>query len=491
MATVSDLLLDIGRAKAAGELGGGEAWGNAVQQLGQIPGQSIAQMRQGRAQQQDAQIRQQQIDTYTQNQAGLTNANQVVAQHLGPDGLPDLPAITKSLADANVPLAVQTATLDHATRLYDIGTKARQDRVDRQADVANTIIDSIDKKIDPWVAVASGMSVAKNAHIASDQELGGLTAQLIQAPDASAIRTVLENVRQLSPKYAPKLMTLAGTPEGGAPAKIVSISPSGQATDVAVGSASQPKTAPVTGAEEDSRYRQLEADVALKKPVSAADLAWAGGYEKQKTLGVDATASAAMDRQTRTLQQQIEQQGRAQTFSEQQAGRAELTNKIEQPYLDAKEKASTLRSVIDAAKNGNMEAASVQSLMGTLGLVTMEGVKRINTTELDQVAGAGSLLERIKSRVGGLVAGKPLSDSLQKDLGQLSDLLEKSARAKYEDGFKATTQRYKLNDELMLPASASAAPAAPTAPKVGEERVINGVPAVWTTINGQSGWKAK
>jgi hypothetical protein len=182
-------------------------------------------------------------------------------------------------------------------------------------------------------------------------------------------------------------------------------------------------------------------------------------------MTTDKTAAAAAERQAEAIRQQTGQQARSQSFAEAQAGRKELTEKVEQPYQDAVEKASTLRSVIDAAKNGNMEAANVQGLLGTLGLVTMEGVKRINTTELNQVAGAGSLLERIKGQVGSLVAGKPLSARLQQDLTQLSTLLEQSARKKYEDGFAQVTKRYGLTDEQMIPSGGSAAPQqAPAAP---------------------------
>lgn len=161
----------------------------------------------------------------------------------------------------------------------------------------------------------------------------------------------------------------------------------------------------------------------------------------------DPAAIAAANRQAATINAQIAQQGRAQTFTESQAGRKELTDKIEAPYLDAREKADTLKSVVALAKGGNKEAANVQALLGTLGLVTSEGVKRINTTELDQVAGAGSLFDKIKARAGSIVSGQPLPTDLQNDLVQLASMLEQSARKKYESGFKRVTDRYKLIDE--------------------------------------------
>jgi len=208
-----------------------------------------------------------------------------------------------------------------------------------------------------------------------------------------------------------------------------------------------------TAEQDDQRYRNIQASLLQRKPVTADDLAWAKGYEKQKTLSVDTTASAAAIRQAAAISAQIAQQGRAQGFVESQAGRKELTDKIEQPYLDAREKADTLRSVVNAARGGNMEAASVQSLLATLGLTTMEGVKRINSTELENVSGAGSLLERLKGQIGGLKSGQKLSPKLQQDLIDLAGILEKSAYDKYSAGFDRTTQRYQLKDEAKLPPS--------------------------------------
>ena len=81
-------------------------------------------------------------------------------------------------------------------------------------------------------------------------------------------------------------------------------------------------------------------------------------------------------------------QRRSQTFTEGQAGRKELTDKVDLPYLDAVEKAETLRSTIAAAKNGNQEAAALTPLLATLGVTTSEGVKRINMAEIATVKGA-------------------------------------------------------------------------------------------------------
>ncbi len=135
-----------------------------------------------------------------------------------------------------------------------------------------------------------------------------------------------------------------------------------------------------------------------------------------------------------------------------------------------------------------MEAASVQSLLGTLGLVTMEGVKRINTTELQQVSGAGSLLERIKAQASKAIAGQPLPEKLQNDLGELSSLLEKSARKKYEQGFDSVTKRYKLNDENIIPSSTETDKSATSAVPSNVSAVLKGAAPGKHTLSDGSVW---
>jgi hypothetical protein len=60
------------------------------------------------------------------------------------------------------------------------------------------------------------------------------------------------------------------------------------------------------------------------------------------------------------------------------------------------------------------------------GVTTMEGVKRINNTELQNTAGAGRLLDQIRGKVGKLTEGQPLDPALQKDLVNLADILQKA-----------------------------------------------------------------
>lgn len=218
-----------------------------------------------------------------------------------------------------------------------------------------------------------------------------------------------------------------------------------------------------TAEQDDQRYRDIQARSSQGQPITPDDKAWAAAYEKQKTLATDKSASAAATRLAAVQAQQNDLQRKAQTFTEAQAGRKELTDKYEAPYLDAVEKAETLRSVIEAAKAGNQEAAALTPLLATLGVTTSEGVKRINMAEIATVQGAGSLFERIKGRIGKFATGQPLPADLQNDITKLADLLENSARKKYENGFETVTKRYGLKDETIRPKPEAAPASALTA----------------------------
>jgi hypothetical protein len=213
---------------------------------------------------------------------------------------------------------------------------------------------------------------------------------------------------------------------------------------------------PNTAEQDDARYRAIQASIVQKQPVSPADQAWATAYEKQKTLGPEASAAAAGDRQATAIAAQTAQQGRAQTFAEQQAGRKELTDKVEQPFQTAQTSANTLRDVVAAAKAGNKVAGSLQSLEATMAAIRAQGLNRINTAEIGVTANAGNLWDRLVGWVGKAESGQPVPADIQKDMTQFADILEKAAYQKYITGHRSTTKRYKLTDEQPLPAPPAA-----------------------------------
>lgn len=96
-------------------------------------------------------------------------------------------------------------------------------------------------------------------------------------------------------------------------------------------------------------------------------------------------------------------------------------------------------------------------------------------------------LHGVIRQIGELLASKmsALSDQYAKGMGVVSDgltLLSPQA--------KATLQKLDERGGAPNPSTPHAPPPAGP-PKDGDERMVNGVLAVWTTINGQSGWVKK
>lgn len=499
----------IGAANAHASEVTGQAYAGAANDIGHLAASTIQQETDPRAE-----LERQQAQQFKNTQQFTGVVNNIIDNLMktNPDGSKtvDRSKAQVAFAQANVPLPIQQATFKQLDDMDASVQKFQQIRVDHGADAAHSAIQMIDAGMDPQVAAATALSYARENSVATDSELAPMTHAIANVSDPKDIKGALAGVRALSEKYKDqgKPVVLAGAARPGAsPASLVS--PTTGAT-IATGAAAGP--APLTPEQvaldaatlgtpgETPTAAQSARAIGISHPppvrsnseqlleaVKKGDTQAANTIIQSMRMEAEAkgdpAAIAAANRQAATIAAQIAQQGRTQTFTEQQAGRAELTNKIEQPYLDAREKADTLKNAVTLAQNGNKEAANVQGLLATLGLVTSEGVKRINTTELDQVAGAGSLFDKIKARAGAIVAGQPIPNDLQKDLIQLSSMLEQSARKKYEQGFNQVQQRYKLTDEVQLPPSG--------APDKGTAGAVGGKPAVWDYRNNTWGWWAK
>lgn len=208
------------------------------------------------------------------------------------------------------------------------------------------------------------------------------------------------------------------------------------------------KPEPRRTAEEDkAEYLGLVAKKKLGQPLTPQEHAKVQAYEQEKTLGVDKSASAAADRQAAAIFAATAQQARAQGFTESQFGRKELTEKVETPLRQAQQSAQELRDLVHAAQAGNKEAASLQALQATMSVVRANGFNRLNQAEMKLPEGAGSLWDRVVGKVGKATKGQPIDASLQKDLLDLSDLIEKGAYNRYKVSHRDVTTRYKLNDE--------------------------------------------
>jgi hypothetical protein len=109
--------------------------------------------------------------------------------------------------------------------------------------------------------------------------------------------------------------------------------------------------------------------------------------------------------------------------------------------------ANSLKQSLAAAKTGNEMAAAVAPLQGTLFITTSEGVKRINQTELEGVAGAGSLAQRIEGALGKQTGKGPLSDQLKNDMANLVDLYTQAKYGSYEKQAQYTQKLHGLDPD--------------------------------------------
>jgi hypothetical protein len=115
--------------------------------------------------------------------------------------------------------------------------------------------------------------------------------------------------------------------------------------------------------------------------------------------------------------------------------------KIDQEYIKARESTEALGRVLDLAQSGNKAAGSNLPLLGVETLNAINGIKRINGTEVEQYEGAGSLLDKLKGKIGKLVYGQPIPQDVLNDIRDLHQVLGDQAYRSYTSGLDSLNQR--------------------------------------------------
>ncbi len=261
------------------------------------------------------------------------------------------------------------------------------------------------------------------------------------------IPTVMAVHEKMQPKLTPNVD----------PTKNV-IDPTGKIVVPAV--AGPPK--PPTAEEDKAKYIGLQARGAQNLPVLPAEKAWMDAYEKEKGLNIDKSAAAATDRATAATAAQAAQQKRAHDFEVTKTARADIQKNADTPYQSAQSAADELRGMVNAAKSGNKIAASEQALTTAAATIRGFGLNRINMAEIGMPAGAGSAADRVANFIGKWTEGQPVDPNLQKDMLQVADVLDKSARKKYENTHNGINKLYGTNIPQTFPASP--APMGPQTP---------------------------
>jgi hypothetical protein len=117
-------------------------------------------------------------------------------------------------------------------------------------------------------------------------------------------------------------------------------------------------------------------------------------------------------------------------------------DKTGQEYAKAYQAAQNMSDFIAAAKSGNKEAVKIVPLQGALEITTAQGVHRINRTEVDQFGGAGNLYDKLAGKIGGVITGKDITDSVLNDMDTLQKTVSRNAANLHANTVKTINDTY-------------------------------------------------
>ena len=395
--TLPDNLLD-DRAKA-------QAIAASQQQM-----QQSAAMQPGILEQQgiQAQLGHQQVQQNANQMAAMaaTNAAYKNALNIGPDGVPsiDRNKVITALGQSGVAGSEIPGTIENFTKMdktiadaAQSKAKAQQDELDYMGIFAKTAIDS---KFDPNVM---GMLFAH--------------AQAIYPNDTKQLQQALQQNPQATPQVFQAMLSQSGAQQKASTEK--------EQADARLAQANKPtaETLAVAAAGGDTKAKAALDVLQNEKGQVTPALQYSQGQENYR---------AALSRQ-------------ASSANETQRQGISNLQKQSDTYSQFLSMANSLKNSLAAAEDGNEMAAAVAPLQGTLFVTTAEGVKRINQTELGNVAGAGSLVQRINGELGKQTGKGPLSDQLKQDMASLVDLYTASKYDVYKNQAAYTQKLHGLD----------------------------------------------
>lgn len=163
--------------------------------------------------------------------------------------------------------------------------------------------------------------------------------------------------------------------------------------------------------------------------------------------------------------------------------------KIDQEYIKANAATSSMGNLLDLAEKGNKAAGSNVPLVGVETLNAINGIKRINSAEINQYGSAGSLLDKIQGKLGKLVYGRPIPQDVLTDIRELHQTLGEQSYKGYTDSINSLNSRSGAKFPINYAAPNIRKPAASASSyKPGDTRVVNGT----TYIRDDKGiWKPK
>jgi hypothetical protein len=144
--------------------------------------------------------------------------------------------------------------------------------------------------------------------------------------------------------------------------------------------------------------------------------------------------------------------------------------KAGEEYATAYQSAQNMQDFLSQARAGNKEAIKIVPLQGALEITTAQGVHRINRTDVDQFGGAGNLYDKLAGKVGGVLTGKDITDSVlndmdavQKTVSQNASLLHANKVATINASYGSKFQPMQFGAGNSQATSGSSAPSGPPA----------------------------
>lgn len=116
--------------------------------------------------------------------------------------------------------------------------------------------------------------------------------------------------------------------------------------------------------------------------------------------------------------------------------------KTGEEYATAVQSAQNLTDFINEAKSGNKSAVKIVPLQGALEITTAQGVHRINRTEVDQYGGAGDAYDKLAGKVGGVLTGKSIDDSVLNDMAAMQQKIAQNAAQLHANKVQTINQTY-------------------------------------------------
>lgn len=181
-ATIAELMLEKGRAQAAGALGAGQAWSGALQNIGQGISQIPQQIQQQKAQQQESQLRGIQVDEAQRRIDAEKAMDAAFAGAIKPDGTLDDTALLQHLPGHLVPSVMQNlnAVKKSALDISETHAKLLQQNQDLAAGLMNGVKNS---GYDPKLFLAGLKTASANGLMSPDEATQHAIGAIEQGPD--------------------------------------------------------------------------------------------------------------------------------------------------------------------------------------------------------------------------------------------------------------------------------------------------------------------